>query len=118
MQIVFNIRRQILQERQVDVSEIIVDVASLNASILAEDLEYKNNTEKKAKPDAVSKFPRGIIEVQKALKAAGFNPGSIDGKLGPKTKSAIRRFQKSHDLKVDAKVGRNTWKLLRKYLEE
>jgi peptidoglycan hydrolase-like protein with peptidoglycan-binding domain len=58
-----------------------------------------------------------VEEVQKALKAAGFNPGKIDGKLGEKTKTAIRAFQKAHDLKADGKVGVNTWKLLKKYLE-
>ncbi|MEO1252816.1 MAG: peptidoglycan-binding protein [Pseudomonadota bacterium] len=33
--------------------------------------------------------------IQRALAALGFRPGSIDNKLGPSTRSAIRRFQYS-----------------------
>lgn len=56
-------------------------------------------------------------EIQRALKAAGYYQGSVDGKVGPKTQAAIRQFQKDHGLVVDGKVGRATWGLLGKYLE-
>ena len=39
-----------------------------------------------------------IMMVQRALKNAGFNPGPIDGIIGSKTKSAMRRFQKARGL--------------------
>jgi len=55
-------------------------------------------------------------DIQRALKNAGFNPGAIDGKLGPKTKQAILDFQKAKNLKVDGKVGPKTWSELEKYL--
>lgn len=55
-------------------------------------------------------------DVQTALKNAGFYTGSIDGKLGPKTKSAIQEFQKAKGLKVDGKLGPKTWAELEKYL--
>jgi peptidoglycan hydrolase-like protein with peptidoglycan-binding domain len=35
---------------------------------------------------------------QERLKAAGFDPGPIDGKLGPKTKSALEKYRSSHKL--------------------
>lgn len=56
-------------------------------------------------------------QVQMALKNAGFNPGSIDGRKGKKTREAIKAFQKANNLAVDGKVGKETWELLRKYLE-
>ena len=55
-------------------------------------------------------------DIQKALKNAGFYTGSIDGKLGPKTKKAIEEFQRSKALKSDGKVGSKTWAELEKYL--
>lgn len=55
-------------------------------------------------------------DIQRALKAAGFYSGSIDGKIGPKTKRAITEFQKAKGLKVDGKVGPRTWAELEKYL--
>jgi peptidoglycan hydrolase-like protein with peptidoglycan-binding domain len=35
---------------------------------------------------------------QERLKAAGFEPGPIDGKLGPQTKSALEKYRASHKL--------------------
>ena len=55
-------------------------------------------------------------DIQRALKNAGFDVGTIDGKIGPKTKKAIVDFQKSKGLKADGKVGPKTWVELEKYL--
>ena len=55
-------------------------------------------------------------DIQRALQAAGFYSGAIDGKIGPKTKRAITEFQKAKGLKVDGKVGPKTWAELEKYL--
>jgi len=57
-----------------------------------------------------------VSQVQKTLKSAGFNPGVLDNKLGPKTKKAIRDFQKSEGLFADGEVGLKTWESLREYL--
>lgn len=59
--------------------------------------------------------PTGI-EIQTALKNAGLYTGSIDGKIGPKSKKAIEDFQTANGLKVDGKVGIKTWEALSKYL--
>lgn len=56
------------------------------------------------------------IEIQTALKNAGFYTGEIDGKIGPMTKKAIEEFQKTGGLKVDGKVGPQTWGLLSSHL--
>ncbi len=55
-------------------------------------------------------------DIQTALKNAGFYNGTIDGKIGPKTKKAIEDFQKANGLKVDGKVGPRTWKAMSKHL--
>ena len=58
--------------------------------------------------------PTGI-EIQTALKNAGFYNGNIDGKLGPKSKKAIEDFQKANGLKADGKVGAKTWEAMSKH---
>ena len=58
--------------------------------------------------------PKGI-EIQTALKNAGFYTGNIDGKIGPKSKKAIEDFQKANGLKADGKVGPKTWEAMSKY---
>ncbi|MCG8430672.1 MAG: peptidoglycan-binding protein [Candidatus Omnitrophica bacterium] len=56
-------------------------------------------------------------DIQMALLSAGFNPGIIDGKMGKKTRRAVRAFQKANGLKVDGKVGPRTWAVLGPYLK-
>lgn len=58
----------------------------------------------------------GARDVQQALKNAGFNPGPVDGKAGPKTKAAVMEFQRSEGLKVDGKIGSQTWNKLSPHL--
>ncbi|KRE15676.1 N-acetylmuramoyl-L-alanine amidase [Bosea sp. Root483D1] len=43
-------------------------------------------------------------EVQAALVALGYSV-AVDGNIGPKTREAIKDFQKRHDLKVDGHAG-------------
>jgi hypothetical protein len=50
-----------------------------------------------------------IANVQAALLKLGYNVGKVDGKLGSKTKAAIKAFQKTQQLSVGGKV---TQKLL------
>jgi len=57
-------------------------------------------------------------QIQSALKNAGYYDGSIDGKLGRKTRKAVRSFQKANNLPVDGRVGKNTWLVLKEYLEK
>jgi Putative peptidoglycan binding domain len=39
-----------------------------------------------------------IKSLQRELKRAGYDPGVMDGKLGPSTRGALRRFQEAHGL--------------------
>ncbi len=61
-------------------------------------------------------FKPSAWDIQTALKNAGYYTGSVDGKVGPKTKKAIEEFQKANSLKADGKVGPKTWEALGKYL--
>jgi len=55
-------------------------------------------------------------QIQTALKNAGYDPGPIDGKLGGKSKKAIKDFQTANGLKADGKVGLKTWTKLSAYM--
>jgi peptidoglycan hydrolase-like protein with peptidoglycan-binding domain len=39
-----------------------------------------------------------IQSLQRALKRAGYDPGEPDGKMGPSTQRALRRFQQANGL--------------------
>jgi len=64
---------------------------------------------------ALNEHP-SIKQIQKALLNAGYDIGSVDGKMGKKTREAVKSFQKAHNLKIDGKVGSKTWGLLKEYL--
>jgi hypothetical protein len=48
------------------------------------------------------------LEIQTALKAAGFYKGPLDSDIGPQSKQAIRAFQRSKKLRADGIVGPKT----------
>jgi len=67
--------------------------------------------------DSESKVGVTTRQIQTALQNAGFDIGTIDGKMGPRTQQAIKEFQRTKGLKIDGKVGPQTWTELGKYLE-
>ena len=54
-----------------------------------------------------------VLDVQKALIRAGMDPGPADGRMGKKTKAAIKAFQRQHNLSADGIVGEKTWSLMK-----
>lgn len=94
---------QMLEQQQGNIEKILVGQTKQMS-------EYKT---KQAK--AVTTAPTNK-DIQTALKNAGYYTGAIDGKIGPKTKDAIMKFQEEHDLKVDGIAGKGTWELLGEYL--
>ncbi len=66
-----------------------------------------------AKNDDILRVNVSPEKLQQALKAAGFYKGTVDGKLGNGTKSAIIKFQKANGLKADGIVGEKTWSELK-----
>jgi peptidoglycan hydrolase-like protein with peptidoglycan-binding domain len=53
-----------------------------------------------------------VKQVQEALKDKGFDPGPVDGIMGPKTQEALRSFQQSKNLKATGRVDAQTRKEL------
>src|SRR5687768_13764325 len=54
-----------------------------------------------------------MLAVQVALDRAGFSPGEIDGRGGPKTRLALSAFQKSANLQASGVVSEETLAALR-----
>lgn len=63
-----------------------------------------------------SGFELPSINIQKALKNAGYYQGAVDGRIGGQTKEAVKAFQRDHGLEGDGVVGRKTWDKLETYL--
>lgn len=59
-----------------------------------------------------------VRQIQQALKAAGFDPGTIDGRMGQRTRTAVRDFQVAQGLEPDGKVGPRTWSKLESFLKQ
>lgn len=49
-----------------------------------------------------------VKAVQQALKDKGHDPGTIDGKMGPKTQAALRDFQSKEGLKASGRLDADT----------
>ncbi|HUG44731.1 MAG TPA: peptidoglycan-binding domain-containing protein [Acidobacteriota bacterium] len=55
----------------------------------------------------------GIVrEAQEKLSEKGFDPGPVDGLMGPQTRQAIRIFQRSNDLQESGRLDEPTQKAL------
>lgn len=64
--------------------------------------------------------PQAVVltakEIQLALQRAGYYPGPVDGKIGAKTRTAIKTFQAANNLVADGVAGRKTMIALQAYL--
>jgi peptidoglycan L-alanyl-D-glutamate endopeptidase CwlK len=58
-----------------------------------------------------SKGPE-VTDLQTKIKAAGFDPGTIDGNFGAGTRDALIAFQQSKGLQADGKAGSQTMNAL------
>jgi len=116
-----NVQVQQLQDR-INYLESELEKKNMEGATTEKDMsilyDYDRDTYKQvsAKKDAV-KDKLSIKEVQTALKNSGFYKGPIDGKLGSKTKEAIKEFQKANGLKADGVVGKRTANKLSVYLK-
>jgi len=50
-----------------------------------------------------------VEEIQILLEIYGYNPGKIDGILGPRTRNAIEKFQKDNKLPQTRYADKETW---------
>ena len=63
-----------------------------------------------------SGFEVPAIDIQKALKGAGYYSGGIDGKIGPDSREALRNFQRDNGLTADGVCGKQTWTKLKVHM--
>ncbi|AHF08302.1 spore cortex-lytic enzyme [Desulfitobacterium metallireducens] len=59
-----------------------------------------------------------VTELQKRLAQLGYPVGSLDGKFGSQTQTAVRKFQQDHGLKVDGLAGTATITELKRLTSE
>ncbi len=56
---------------------------------------------------------KDIVEIQFALRRAGFNPGNADGRFGISMEQAVYKFQRFYGLAITGRIGSNEQYLLK-----
>lgn len=77
-------------------SEAILKELLFGATIVAKGLEA---------PKLTAEGARLVREIEARLQSAGFDPGSVDGKLDTSTAKAIKRFEAASGLKQTGRIG-------------
>ncbi len=114
-----------LEQKDEEINDLKDEVQSLSDDVRR---TGSSSSKRMAKSDSSSSDSAGKKEgtirvnvnpdqVQLALKNAGYYTGTVDGRIGEKTKKAIAEFQKAHNLNADGVVGKKTWDELKTYLE-
>ncbi len=85
--------------------------------ILLDFLQPEIAQEKRNIGDVYGYNPK-VEELQTLLRQQGYNPGPVDGRLGRRTREAVKQFQKDYNLKVTGFVDNKTWKKLHEYKRE
>lgn len=72
----------------------------------------EGKTEQRAVLCETNATPAKIAEIQRALKAAGFNPGPLNGVLRAQTMKAVNQYQQANNLPADGFLNLDTVKAL------
>ncbi len=79
-------------------------------------VEKPHRTDSQVKRTAsISNAPGGsdlIMQVQRELARMGYDPGPVDGHLGPATRAAIRKFQKANNMPPTGEIEPGVMALL------
>jgi peptidoglycan hydrolase-like protein with peptidoglycan-binding domain len=70
--------------------------------------EKMGEPEKKPETGKMAGGSEETRKVQEALKAKGNDPGPIDGRMGPKTRAALKAFQEANGLKGSGQLDSQT----------
>lgn len=118
---------------QTQIGSLQSDVARLDQSLKDTEMALKAAQERGKAPatstgsafgelgdsGAIYRTPSGFelpaAAIQRALKGAGYYEGAIDGKVGTRTREAIRSFQRDNGLVTDGVCGRQTWARLKSF---
>ena len=60
---------------------------------------------------------QNIEEVQRLLKIYGYTVGKVDGKMGPTTREAVKKFQEDNALEVTRFVDNATWEKMNYFIQ-
>ena len=117
------------KQRDLEVQGLRNQISVLEAQIQSKDEEINSlkETSAKSQEEATKQISRkkvigevksrpNVKQIQIALVNAGYNAGSLDGRMGKQTRQAIKAFQRANNLAVDGKAGKQTWNLLKEYL--
>ncbi|MFA5675802.1 MAG: M14 family metallopeptidase [Christensenellales bacterium] len=64
----------------------------------------------------IGAFGTDVMQIQSLLTRLGYSPGPVDGVYGPRTRQAVREFQRDFGLAADGIVGVNTFRVLERFL--
>ncbi len=108
------------QQLQSRISHLETELEGKNQEILSLEDELARTQEVSSKQKISDKDISGgrlsVRQIQTALKNAGFYKGHVDGRIGPRTKEAIKEFQKANGLEADGVAGKRTQAKLSKHL--
>jgi peptidoglycan hydrolase-like protein with peptidoglycan-binding domain len=116
-----SIREEVVPATYKPVTRQVVDAApslrEIKIPAQYEDLQYQVKVadarlERRAILCETNATPSKIMQIQRALLAAGYNPGSIDGVIRANTMSAVNAYQKAKGLPVDGYLNLDTVKAL------
>jgi peptidoglycan hydrolase-like protein with peptidoglycan-binding domain len=89
-----------------------VDVPAQMDTLSRQVMVSAASTQQRAVLCETNATPAKIQEIQRALKAAGFDPGPINGVLRAQTMNAVNGYQQSKGLPVDGFLNLETVKSL------
>jgi peptidoglycan hydrolase-like protein with peptidoglycan-binding domain len=106
----------------VAISMLVLATAAIPGSALAADERATDKkpgsaTERikqKVLGDTPDREPDPVKAAQRALRNRGYDPGAVDGKLGAKTRTAVKEFQKAEGLEVTGRLDTETMSRLRR----
>ena len=90
----------------------LVMLFTASAGAAAYDHVLKQGMRDSTDPYPGAASDKDIEYMQQRLKYYEYYTGNIDGIFGPKMTSAVKAFQKRNNLKVDGRIGGNTWAAL------
>jgi peptidoglycan hydrolase-like protein with peptidoglycan-binding domain len=59
-------------------------------------------------PSALAQERAHVLQLQRALAARGFDPGAIDGVMGPQTRQALLSYQTYNEITATGRLDRET----------
>ena len=91
---------------------VLVMLIPATAGAAAYDHVLKQGMRDSTDPYPGAASDKDIEYMQQRLKYYEYYTGNIDGIYGPKMAAAVKAFQKRNNLKVDGRIGGNTWAAL------